>query len=240
MSKELMVTENYAISTMSTQDLTEVIAENLGGEEITANDLDKVKIPTGGGQVWEIPDIIEGVKPAKELTGIIILKKRTNAYWDKAFEGQNEPPVCVSKDGSIGQGTPGGICKTCPLNQFGSDGKNGKACKNMQPLFILIEGSMLPLSVMIPPTSLKDAKHYFLGLAGRGIKYPHVITKLSLEKAQSNDGITYSKVKFEYASSLSSEEISKIEAYRSAILPALESIQLDDMTGPVQDGNFDD
>lgn len=225
MSNELVKLENYAALQMNALELKEVLQENLGGEAISAFELDRVKVPSGGGTTWEVPTL-EGVEDAKAIEGVVIYFKNQNAYWKEKYDGQNNPPDCVSNDGMVGIGTPGGDCAVCPLNAFGSEGK-GKACKNMRTLFILREGDVLPLVLTLPPTSLKDARKYFLRLASKGIPYYGVITEITLDKDKNENGITYSKAKLSLKGRLDPDTVKKLKAFQDSLKPALDAVRVD-------------
>lgn len=224
----LVKVDNYAALQLSATELREVLTENLGGQQLSAFELDRVKVPSGGGTTWEIPTL-EGTEDVKSFEGVVIYFKNQNAYWPEQYNGQNNPPQCVADDGMFGIGDPGGDCSQCPLNQFGSapDGNGGKACKNMRTLFILREGDILPLVLTLPPTSLKDARKYFLRLASKGVPYYGVITEFSLEKEKNDSGITYSKVKLTMKGRLDAETTKKLKAFQESLRPALDAVKMD-------------
>jgi hypothetical protein len=232
MSKEttgtaLMKLDNYAILQMNTADLKEVLQENLGGQQLSAFELDRVKIPSGGGTMWEVPTL-EGTEDAKAIEGVVIYFKDQNGYWKEDYDGQNNPPDCMSNDTLVGIGNPGGECARCPLNQYGSDDKGkGKACKNMRTLFILREGDVLPLVLTLPPTSLKEARKYFLRLASKAVPYYGVVTEITLEKDKNEGGITYSKAKLTLKSRLDAGTVKKLKEFQESLRPALEAVKVD-------------
>jgi len=227
MSNEIAKIDNYAIAKIEQQELLEIIRENLGGTQITKFDLDRVKVPSGGSTVWEVPTL-EGSEPTKALTGVVIFFKDENAYWREKYNGSNNPPDCYSPDGLVGEGDPGGSCAHCPLNQFGSDEESGgKACKNMRTIFLIREGSILPIAITVPPTILKEAKKYFLRLAASAVPYYSVITELTLEKDKNNNGIEYSKIKFSMKGRLGAEDTKRMKAFQAALRPMLESVRID-------------
>ena len=98
------------------------MAEEMSG--LSAS-FERIKIPSGGGTVFEIsgddPDEPETVK---EFSAVILYQHPLNAYYKEEYQGGSNPPDCGSYDGVCGTGNPGGMCKTCPYNAFGS-GKNG-------------------------------------------------------------------------------------------------------------------
>jgi len=212
--------------------IVEIVEENLGSEGVSAYDLDRVKIPAGGATAFEVPTL-EGEESVKEIEGIIIFWKTARAYWPEKFNGENNPPQCSSVDGEVGQGTPGGYCSKCPLAQFGSaDNGKGQACKQMRQLFIVRENDILPLVLTLPPTSIKPAKQYFMRLASKGIKYTHAVTRITLEKAKSGEGITYSKAAFALVKQLEPAICEKIDAFTESIRPMLETVAIENGEAP--------
>lgn len=175
----------------------EVIKANVQGD-ITPFDLDRIKIPSGGGLAWEIPTI---GKPqmTQELDGVVIFYKNTRAYWEKEYSGEKNPPDCSSDDGIFGYGTPGGKCAACPLSKFGSStnpkSPDSQACKNVILLFLMRPGKVLPYVVPCPPTSVGIIKKHFLRMANEGISYFRAVQRFELEKDKNNTGIEYSKLK---------------------------------------------
>ena len=212
--------------------IVEIVEENLGAEGVSAYDLDRVKIPAGGATAFEVPTL-EGEESVKEIEGIIIFWKTARAYWPEKFNGENNPPQCSSVDGEVGQGTPGGYCSKCPLAQFGSaENGKGQACKQMRQLFIVRENDILPLVLTLPPTSIKPAKQYFMRLASKGIKYTHAVTRITLEKAKSGEGITYSKAAFALVKQLEPAVCTKIDAFTESIRPMLETVAIENGEAP--------
>jgi hypothetical protein len=212
--------------------IVEIVEENLGSEGVSSYDLDRVKIPAGGATAFEVPTL-EGEESIKEIEGIIIFWKTARAYWPEKFNGENNPPQCSSVDGEVGQGTPGGYCSKCPLTQFGSaENGKGQACKQMRQLFIVRENDILPLVLTLPPTSIKPAKQYFMRLASKGIKYTHAATRITLEKAKSGEGITYSKAAFALVKQLEPVVCAKIDAFVESIRPMLETVTIENGETP--------
>ena len=172
-SKEIAIVEasEYAIVQSSPQKLQELIRDNVGGA-ITAFDLDRCKVPAGGGTMWEIPTL-EGWSEEKTIDGVIVYFSDPRAYWNIDFDdsGGGTPPDCSSVDGYNGLGDPGGECVKCPLSAFGSARKGGgQACKQMRFLFVARPTSIIPLLVVAPPTSLRGLKQYFIRMAGEQVQ----------------------------------------------------------------------
>lgn len=199
MSKEVATKEvSFPALTGNPKAIMAAVHDNLGGQELTAWDLDRIKVPSGGGLAWTVPGL-DGPKPEQFVQGVIIYVQNARAYWATSFDasGGGAPPDCVSEDGITGVGIPGGQCKACPYAKFGSNADGvGQACKAIRRLFMLRPDEMLPFVVVLPPTSLKSSKKYLLTLASHGLNVTNVVTKIGLEGDKSKAGITYSKATF--------------------------------------------
>lgn len=201
-----------------------VLHENLGGEKLGEFDLERVKMPSGGGAFWEVPSL-DGPQAVKVLEGVVVLTKNVRAYWPLALEdgSGSDPPQCTSADGVWGIGDPGGECERCPFSAFGShrDGR-GQACKQMRQLFMLTPDSVLPLVVTLSPTSLASARKYFMRLAaGTGTYYWGLITKVSLEETANAGGQKYSRAVFAAGDKLTEADTDAVAKYKAALEPLL-------------------
>jgi hypothetical protein len=210
--------------------IKDIIAANMGGDRLTAFDFDRVRIPTGGGNIWTVPSL-EGDQNMQTLEGIIVHWQPVRAYWSLSLEKSDggTPPDCSSTDGIVGNGDPGGSCEQCPLAQFGSStkGTRGQACKQMRLLFLIRENDILPLVVVLPPTSIRPAKQFFFRLAAGAVPYYGVVTGITLTKTKNAGGIAYSQAAFSVKRILSDEERDRIEAYANELRPALTSVTID-------------
>ena len=118
--------------------LEEALADEYAGLEFS---IDRVKLPAGGGTAFEVPaEDGEDTEMVKDITGVILYNHPAFAYYASAFAGGHAAPDCSSIDGVTGVGTPGGDCRTCPYNKFGSGDGQSKLCKNKRMLYILREG----------------------------------------------------------------------------------------------------
>ena len=141
----LTTTTSGYLALANNQLLEEVMAEECAGLEFT---LDRVKLPAGGGTAFEVPsEDGEDTEMAKDITGVILYNHPAFAYYAAAFAGGHAAPDCSSIDGLNGVGTPGGDCRTCPFNKFGSGDGQSKLCKNKRMLYILREGENIPALV---------------------------------------------------------------------------------------------
>lgn len=230
-STEILPAEEFRALTIPAQSMGVALRENIGNGGVTPFDLDRVKIPSGGGVQWEVPTLA-GIESVREIEGIIIHFKDVRSYWAKSYGGGNQPPDCASTDGLHGVGSPGGVCAHCPMAQFGtaskSDGKAGKgqACKQARMLFILRRGDLLPLLIVLPPSSLKPAKQYFIRLTSKGVPFYGVITKLSLTKVANADGIPYSQVDMKFVDHLSDDRLESVRAMRESMRHVFDHAQI--------------
>lgn len=236
----LVKPEEYAALAINQGELMEIIQENLAGQSVGEFDLDRIKIPSGGGMAWEVPTL-EGTEPKKEVYGVIVYWKEARAFWPTKFEGGNEPPACMAPDGQFAPptGEPGVtvptneagqyICAQCPNAQFGSaEGGEGpgQACKQTRQLFLLTPESLIPLVVSLPPTSVAAAKKFMLRLAGHGVKYSAIVTKVTLEKDKNQAGIEYAKASFSMVERLDEENALRIGELAKVLRPIFEQTEV--------------
>tara|TARA_R100000315_G_scaffold49000_1_gene23276 strand:+ start:778 stop:1527 length:750 start_codon:yes stop_codon:yes gene_type:complete len=184
--------------------------------------LGRIKIPAGGGMAWEV-ESLEGTEVHQSLDVLILaIKGNQKSWWSSSMEegGGGTPPSCSSKDGVFGFGVntldaaPDAAptknrCSECAWNQFGSAGA-GKACKDHSLLFFFREGSRLPSLLTVPATSQKALQGYILKLIDAGKRAEGCVTRLSLKKAQSQSGITYSTLDLSWVSDLDDEAKAKM------------------------------
>lgn len=220
--------ENFDLVTLS-GDLAEAVQEEMDG--LGSIPFDRVKIPSGGGLAFEVPGETEDdTESLTELVGVILDHNPVNAYWAEKFAGGNESPDCSSYDGKQGVVRETGECRDCercPYNQFGSDGA-GKACKNMHRVYILREGNPVPLILTLPPTSLKYLRNYVAkSIILKGFRCWQVITKVTLKKEKSKDGITYSRAAFALVDKLAPEQIASTEAMKNMVRQIYKTIDIE-------------
>ena len=208
--------------------LIETMQQNVGGGKLSEFDLDRIKVPAGGGLSWEVPGL--ETTQAPHVDGVVVLWRDPRAFWEKGFEesGGGTPPDCSSPDGVVGVGNPGGPCASCPHSQWGSkeDGR-GQACKQMRLLLMLREGDMLPVAVVAPPTSLGPLRKLFLRLVSKNVPYWSVVLRLGLVKEKSAGNFTYSKIVPSVIGRLDEQASAAARAYGEAMAPAFAAVQVD-------------
>ena len=204
---DIAVTEGFAA--LANMDiLKDAMADDCQGLEFS---FDRVKLPAGGGTAFEMPALDgEDAEMAKDITGVIVYNHPAFAYYKDKYAGGNNPPDCGSFDGVVGVGTPGGSCRDCPYNKFGSGEGQSKLCKNKRMLYILQEGELFPIMLSLPTGSLKNFTNFVKTNLSRGRKLNQIVTKISLKKATNNSGITFSQAVFAFVRPLSDSEKSAI------------------------------
>jgi uncharacterized FlaG/YvyC family protein len=200
--------QNTGYLALANNDIGAMMAEELDGLDAG---FERIKIPSAGSTVFEMPGEGDEAETVKEFSAVILCHHTLFAYYKSNYTGGNNPPDCGSFDGIVGEGDPGGHCKTCPLNQFGSGENGAKACKNRRRVYVLKEGEIFPLLLSLPTGSLKEFTRYIKRLLSKGRKSNAVVTRFSLKKATSNTGVLYSQAQFAVDRPLSPEEHSLIE-----------------------------
>ena len=185
----------------------DALDHNLRGETLSPWDLPQARIPAGGSTKWRLTT----GEDVDAFEGVVLLIGRRRAYWASAVPSGSAPD-CVSMDGIVGHGTPGGQCATCPHNQWGTSlTSKGKACREMRCLLVMPTDSTsaLPLVVMIAPASLAPWRQYLLGLAARRLRYDSIVTKFSL-KTVSKNRMNFCQAQFTIVRSLNPEELNQM------------------------------
>lgn len=183
MTKELAIKDQFSLDfAENIANFQQAMAENLEGLDLSAMDLDRIKVPTGGATQW-IYTGTDGEVQCAHIDGVILFHAVSRTYYESAYgNGQAVPPSCYSNDGRVGIGIPGGECAVCPFNQFGSKGSGkGKACRESRNFFTMLPGgNMLPVIISAPPSSLKPTKKYLLRLGGT--RLTSIVTRFSLKR----------------------------------------------------------
>lgn len=191
---------------------------------------ERVKMPSGGGLTFEM--LGENGEPAAvaDITGIIVGKYKINTRWGE-LGGESQAPLCVALDAKHGIGDPGGDCRTCPLNQWGSgkDGR-GKECKNCYRCYVLPLDKALPKLLTMPPTSMANFKAYLNFLSDQKKPYYAVLTRAKLEKTANKGGITYSRVTLGRVGDIPREHVPAVLDYMKRMGPFMSAkkVEADD------------
>jgi len=213
----------FAIMTMDKDEMSELLNENLGGEMLSAQDFDKIKVPAGGTISWTVPSV-DGEYTTDSLVGIIIHTQTTRARWADEYSGGGTPPDCKSNDGLNGIGDPGGNCLGCTYNAFGDEDSAGiarKECHESRLIFVLLQNETLPIVIKAPSMSLKNARQYLRGLTSKRKKVHSVYTKFTLERDKNKQGKPYSRIVFSKIGDVERPEIS--QAYAETMRPYIKT-----------------
>jgi hypothetical protein len=230
-NNEIMNTNNY--TALKDFNLAEALTSELGGMDIS---FDRVSIPAAGGQAFEVPGELPGeTDMVKDFSGVILFHHPMFTYYRERFSGGNNAPDCGSYDGNVGVGNPGGVCATCPLNQFGSGENGGKACKNKRRIYVLREGELIPILLVLPAGSMKEFSVYVKRLLAKGKKSNSVVTKFSLKKVTNASGIAYSQAQFAVDRVLTAEEMPFVQAMSDQVKSFATRVAYDDAPGDVID-----
>ena len=161
--------------------------------------------------MFEVPsEDGESTEMVQDITGVIVYNHPAYAYYAAAFNGGHAAPDCSSIDGVTGIGTPGGDCRNCPFNKFGSGEGQSKLCKNRRMLYILREGELFPVALSLQTGSLKTFTNYVKRQLTRGRRLSQIVTKITLKKATNSTGIAFAQAVFTFERMLSPEELTAI------------------------------
>ncbi len=122
-------------------DIADMMSE-LDGMDIV---FERIKIPSAGSIVFEVPGDDGEPDMTKTIEAVILYHHPLNTYYNSDYTGGNNPPDCGSFDGIRGEGAPGGDCKVCPYNKYGSGPNDSKLCKNRQRMYLLREHEIFPM-----------------------------------------------------------------------------------------------
>lgn len=212
---ELTVNTNQGYMNLANFNINGDFLEELSGLD---NEFERIKIPAGGGTMFEFsssnPDESDMVK---DFSAVILYHHPMYVFYSSKFNGSNNPPDCLSIDGITGVGIPGGKCINCPKNKFGSGENGSKACKNKHQMYLLKKNEIFPVVLSLPTSSNKEFSRYIKRLLSRGKKSDSVVTKFSLKKAVNKTGISYSQVQFSVARGLDTKEIELIKNYAEQV-----------------------
>jgi hypothetical protein len=218
----------YPVVTMQENALGDIMRENVG-TGLNRFDLDRIKMPTSGSTIWSVPTL-GGDTEVKTIDGIIIHWQEVRAFWRISYDdsGGGIPPDCSSNDAIHGQGDPGGDCLTCPFAKFGTATKGdkqlrGQACRAGRVLFFLRPGDIIPLNIVVPPTSLKSVKQYMLRLANAALPYYGVVTQFGLEQDKNADGLKYSRVVPKAVGYLGDAALERVRTYSQSFKPVIDA-----------------
>lgn len=201
----------------------ELMAEILGDEDIDQASLPRIKVPAGDSDHFAVP-IGGETKSMKAIKGIMVHAAPQRAFWTNP-DPTGQPPACASSDnkrpdpggvyalgGEREADNPDGLCATCPMSQKHTDLKGGKlpACKEQRRLYVMMKGSMLPIIVTVPPSSLRSFKQFLVSMLSDRKGWWSVPITVRMEKATNDGGQEFNRVILEKTED--AEPLSETEA----------------------------
>jgi hypothetical protein len=222
----------------------EVVAKTFGARGISLFDLERIRLPTGWGALWQIVGADGEASGERAIEAIIPWMRNDRLYWGREFgSGVQTPPCCTSLD-LISQGVEYGhgdngsedgktshACSSCTQNRFGTGEKGrGKACREIWTVFLLRAGredGVFPAVLFVTPGSLKPWRKYHTWLCSRGLYYASVLHRLELQQAKSSDGIAYSAIKPSVVRELTDEETAVVESYGQIVRESFGGVMAD-------------
>ena len=224
----LAVQEKSGFLALTDCDFSQLVSDELEGLDIG---FERVKIPSGGATMFELPSDGDEMETVKEFSGVILYHHPLNAYYATKYTGGSNPPDCGSYDNITGVGTPGGSCKSCQYNQFGTGENGAKACRNKRRVYILREGEIFPILLTLPTCSVKSFAKYVKSHLSKGKKTSAVVTRFALKKVSNTGGIAYSQAVFSFDRDLTAEERQAISPLSQQVREYATSIGFDPDTG---------
>jgi hypothetical protein len=203
-----LTTQSSGYLSLANSDFAAMVSGELDGLDLS---FERIKIPSGGATVYELPTDGEDTESVKEFSAVPLYHHPLNAYYATKYTGGSNPPDCCSFDGRFGSGNPGGECSKCKFNQYGTGENGSKACKNKRRIYILREGEMFPMLLTLPTGSLKNFTKYLKSQLSKGRTSNTFVTRFSLKKATNSGGIAYSQAAFAFDRALTAEEIEVIK-----------------------------
>ena len=204
MTNNELTIKNEGFMNLANFNITEGFSEELVGLD---SGFDRIKIPAGGGTMFELPSENEEEANAfREFSAVILHHHPISTFYKDKYNGSKNSPDCMAIDGVTGVGTPGGNCITCENNKFGTGENGSKACKNKHQIYLIRENEIFPVILLLPNSSIKAFSKYIKRLLSKGKKSSSVVTKFSLKKAVNRTGISFSQVQFLMLRELTPEE----------------------------------
>jgi hypothetical protein len=237
---------NFATFAMSEEDKTELLEDLIGTGGLNRTSLPKIKVPAGGSRAW---DLGEG-EPVSKIKGIILAKKEVKVFY-LSSDTLGTPPDCSSEDcikgtGIIRQGQSMKVtreCRSCPNNQWGSSpkGGKGKACSDRLIMAILLEDSLLPMVLNVPPTSIKAMDNFVKSVVNKTRRpLNNFIVELSLNTAEGPGGIKYSVIDPKMIEVLPAEAKGPLRELRERAKVLLDSMPFEEIAVEETDSDPDD
>lgn len=214
-----------AMPTEERQGAIEFFREEMGrtteGLDIT---FPRVKYPTSGAGVFEIPGAGSAPEYKSEISGVVVHKQVVRAWWPVGDPIANNPPKCSSPDGETplpGPDRQAERCGECQHAQFGTGKEgSGQACKQRINVFLLRDvASMLeeiPTLLSVPPSQLKTFGDFAVQVRKAQSTLLSQATVFELIDARNKTGTPYKGLKLKLGRKLTYNEM--VETRRLATM----------------------
>lgn len=143
----------------------------------------EVHAPGSGGRQFSVHTIV-GETTMDAIEGVVLGWFTARALYMAIYDARREDvhPDCISDDGMIGTGEPGGQCAFCSYSQWQEgERRSPPACKTYLKVLIAPSAGGFPLLLRLPPTGLSPFRQYRNLLAASGLSLRRVITRFALE-----------------------------------------------------------
>ena len=196
--------------------LGDVVAQNLEAGDMTPRKFfPQIKTPTLGNIHWSIPTT-DGDIDSKTFSGIIMHIQTERGLFPKPYK-PNSIPFCVSENGIVGVGEPGGECSSCPNRSFGPDGEPPE-CAEKKAVYILMKEEVIPMVLRVPPSSFQSLEKHLLKMS-RKLKPHYAFETVFSLKSVKKPAATVSEIVFEIGAPIDSDSIKKVQGVKSSIVP---------------------
>lgn len=190
---------------------TNVVAIQDAARAIAASISERI-MPGGGPKILLKKDktfvLPDGTKTPGPLELVIVDFVTTHNFYDTKFDEKNPmPPGCFAVGTNPKQMFPikaspniqNDNCQDCPLNAFGSDGGNGKVCRNGRKLAVLPPDADAdtPLWIIeVSPTAIRGFDGYVAAVVRAfGMAPFAVVTTVSMNEASEYQQLVFSDPK---------------------------------------------
>ncbi len=190
------------------------LVQDTFGDSSAPLDFDRIAMPTKGTVTFALPTPAGEQHPATML-GVVLAAQSKRAFWAEEFTGGGVPPDCTSRDGVLGVGTPGGICRECPCSQFDDDGTPPACTETMDLTFVGLDDE-LPTILTVHKMSVKTVQQYKRSLRKYRMDLSAVITELGLQEGRYRNGKSFTKLTLRAVGVLSPAEQGRMRAARTA------------------------
>jgi hypothetical protein len=186
------------------------LVQDTFGDSSAPLDFDRIAMPTKGTVTFAILTPAGEQHPATML-GVVLAAQPKRAFWAEEYTGGGVPPDCTSRDGVLGVGTPGGICRECPFSQFDDDGTPPACTETMDLTFVGLDDE-LPTILTVHKMSVKAVQQYKRSLRKYRMDLCAVITELGLQEGRYRNGKAFTKLTLRAVGVLSPAEQGRMRA----------------------------